>query len=265
MKQKSQRFIIMSKIFEGVLLCSDIDGTMYYNGFVPSNLEALQYFMNEGGLFTFCTGRRAIYAPKEVTPNAPIVGMCGAEVCDASSGTILERWAFGEEWREIAAALHTRTDLAFVQFESEKAHRIPAHDPAVTDFIATFDGPVYKMIFLYKELRQDPELVPPEVRSWCQGRCAVMSNGNDEFEMTAAGRDKANGVRYLKKYTGADLLVCAGDYDGDISMLREADIGYAVDNAAPCVKAAADRVTVHARDGAIAHIIRELEAELRNR
>lgn len=252
----------MAKKFEGVLLCSDIDGTMYYNGFIPSNLDALRYFMDEGGRFTFCTGRRAIYAPKEVTPNAPVVGMCGSEICDPVTGAILERWAFGEEWRELARHLHTRPDLAFVQFESEKAHRIAADDPAISDFIDTFPGPVYKMIFIYKELRRDPELVPPEVRTYCEGKCAVMSNGDDEFEMTAVGRDKAHGVLYLKKRTGARLLVCAGDYDGDISMLKAADIGYAVANAAPSVKAAADRITVHAREGAIARIIRDLDTEL---
>jgi len=252
----------MAKKFDAILLCSDIDGTMYYGGFIPSNLEALQYFMDEGGLFTFCTGRRAIYAPKEITPNVPVVGMCGSEVYDVTTDTVVERWAFGEEWRGLARDFLPREDVGHIQFESEKAHRIATDDPAIHDFIDTFDGPIYKVIFQYKELRKDPELVPPEVRALCGNRCALVSNGADEFEMTVTGKDKGHGVRYLKKRTGARLLVCAGDYDGDISMLREADIGYAVENAAPCVKAAADRITIHARDGAIARIIRDLEAEL---
>ena len=252
----------MAKKFEGVLLCSDIDGTMYHKGFIPSNLEALQYFLDEGGLFTFCTGRRAVYAPTEVQPNVPIVGMCGSEIYDRRTDTILERWSFGEEWRQLARDFLPREDVGHIQFESEVSHRIRTDDPAIHDFIDTFDGRMYKMIFQYKQLRQDPELVPPEVRTVCGNRCAVVSNGNDEFEMTATGMDKGHGVLYLKKHTGARLLICAGDYDGDISMLRAADIGYAVENAAPCVKAAADRITVHVTEGAIAAIIRELEKEL---
>ena len=67
-----------------------------------------------------------------------------------------------------------------------------------------------------------------------------------------------DGTLAVKKRTGAKLLVCAGDFVGDIPMLAAADIGYAVGNAADAVKSAADRVTVHAKDGAIAAIIREL-------
>jgi len=42
-------------------------------------------------------------------------------------------------------------------------------------------------------------------------------------------------------------------------MLKEADIGYAVENAHPAVREAADRVTVHSSKGAIAQIINDLE------
>ena len=41
-----------------------------------------------------------------------------------------------------------------------------------------------------------------------------------------------------------------------------ADIGYAVGNAVPALKAAADRITVDCHDHAIAAVIRELDAEL---
>ena len=41
-------------------------------------------------------------------------------------------------------------------------------------------------------------------------------------------------------------------------MIRDADIGYAVENAADSLKAVADRITVSARDGAIAKIIDDL-------
>lgn len=41
-------------------------------------------------------------------------------------------------------------------------------------------------------------------------------------------------------------------------MLRAADIGYAVANAVPSVKDAADRITVPASESAIARIISEL-------
>ena len=86
----------------------------------------------------------------------------------------------------------------------------------------------------------------------------MTSNGYTTYEMTPLGVDKGTGVLELKKRTDAKCLVCAGDYVGDIPMLAAADIDYAVGNAADAVRSAADRVTVHAKDGAVAAIIREL-------
>ena len=49
-----------------------------------------------------------------------------------------------------------------------------------------------------------------------------------------------------------------GDGENDISMLRVADISYAVGNAVPAVKAVAMRQTIPCGEGAIAQIIQEL-------
>ena len=47
------------KKFEGLLFCTDLDGTLYASdGTVPkANLEAIEYFNKNGGKFTFVTGR----------------------------------------------------------------------------------------------------------------------------------------------------------------------------------------------------------------
>ncbi|MBR4770098.1 MAG: HAD hydrolase family protein, partial [Clostridia bacterium] len=72
--------------------------------------------------------------------------------------------------------------------------------------------------------------------------------------------NKGGAVRFLKERTGADLLVTVGDYENDIPMLKEADIGFAVANAIDEVKAAADRVTkATCAEGAVAEIIGEIE------
>ena len=45
--------------FDGILICTDLDGTLYRNDKTVSkeNREAIEYFKNEGGYFTFITGR----------------------------------------------------------------------------------------------------------------------------------------------------------------------------------------------------------------
>ena len=89
------------------------------------------------------------------------------------------------------------------------------------------------------------------VRSWEKG-----------VEIVNPWDQKGVAALRLKEMLGAKLLVCAGDFENDISMIKAADIGYAVENALPCVKAAADRVTVHCEAHAIAAIIQDLDREL---
>ena len=71
-------------------------------------------------------------------------------------------------------------------------------------------------------------------------------------------------VAKLKELLGAELLITAGDTNGDIPMLRAADIGYAVENATDEVKSAADRITVHAKDAALAKIIADIDEMINN-
>ena len=56
-------------------------------------------------------------------------------------------------------------------------------------------------------------------------------------------------------------VVGIGDWENDLSMIEEADIGYAVANACEELKAAADRITVSVNENAIAKIIDDLDKE----
>ena len=82
------------------------------------------------------------------------------------------------------------------------------------------------------------------------------------LEINTHSGGKGNAVRILRGLLGGEqvihTVVCAGNYENDLSMLEYADIGYAVGNAAEQVKAVADRVTVPATENAIARIIGEL-------
>ena len=69
------------KKYEGILLCTDYDGTLSYKGVPERNLEAIRKFMDEGGLFTIGTGRANYEVSTRdlpVAPNAPMPCMVGA-------------------------------------------------------------------------------------------------------------------------------------------------------------------------------------------
>ena len=78
------------KKFEGILICTDLDGTLLKKDKTVSNenLEAIEYFKSEGGYFTFITGRMPFYVTNifnTVKPNAPIGCVNGGAIYDFSS------------------------------------------------------------------------------------------------------------------------------------------------------------------------------------
>ena len=76
--------------FDGYLICTDLDGTLnLYGKVVESNIEAIEYFKNEGGKFTFITGRMPFYAgdiSNLIKPNAPIGCSNGGGLYDCAIG-----------------------------------------------------------------------------------------------------------------------------------------------------------------------------------
>ena len=73
--------------FDGILICPDLDGTLYKNDKTISdkNRKAIEYFKREGGYFTFITGRLpyySTYAYDSVKPNVPFGCINGGGVYD---------------------------------------------------------------------------------------------------------------------------------------------------------------------------------------
>ena len=75
--------------FDGILICTDLDGTLYRNDKTISreNREAIEYFKREGGYFTFITGRMPYYAQNAfnaVNPNVPFGCINGGGLYDGA-------------------------------------------------------------------------------------------------------------------------------------------------------------------------------------
>lgn len=77
------------------------------------------------------------------------------------------------------------------------------------------------------------------------------------LEVFAPGVSKAEAVFKMKKTAGVERLVVFGDNLNDISMLQAADVGVAVENALPEVKAAADIIIGANHTDAVARFIYE--------
>ena len=73
--------------FDGYLICTDLDGTLLRNNkqISAENLNAIAYFQQEGGIFTFITGRMPFFVDQilaQITPNAPFGCVNGGGLYD---------------------------------------------------------------------------------------------------------------------------------------------------------------------------------------
>ena len=95
-----------------------------------------------------------------------------------------------------------------------------------------------------------PELFP---------ELAVTSSVRNNIELNLASANKGAALEALCRHLGVAMeeTVAFGDGTNDLTMLRAAGLGVAMANAAPEVKAAADRVTDDNEHAGVAKVINE--------
>ena len=247
--------------FDGILLCSDFDGTCAVNGVVPEeNIKAIKYFRENGGLFTFASGRPHGFLESlfgDCKFGAPMICLNGAVIYDIDNKKILgERMLTGLDREKYDRIIREVGNVTYVGlFAGEGPDFIDvANGGRIPDEVF---GKLYKIAFRVDGDEASGYRAKQIISEIMTEHCVERSSSN-YVEVLERASTKAPNTLALKKLVGAHTLVCVGDYENDIEMIRKADIGYAVANAIDSVKAVADRITVSVEEAAMARIIEEL-------
>lgn len=273
--------------FRNILLTSDVDGTFFWNETYtnPRNIERIRYFVENGGLFCFSSGRNhrdifLILPGMEELVNAPCVLCNGCMLFDIHSKTIQNPQYLDEQRSAdlIRSVKRTFPDISFrISFTGgylvAKGDEQIFADPrrhnlvAVSTFadIADFDGKQwFKAVFTgpeprLEEVRRFMQREGGEAFSYCYSSPQIL-------ELLPPGITKAYQLNYLRRQlrqTRPDLqLWCIGDYDNDEEMLRCADVAACPANATDAVKKLCSVQVGHCRDGALADLVDEIEKRL---
>ena len=264
--------------FSDILLTVDYDRTLTGpDSVIPErNLEAIRYFIGNGGAFTVNTGRSVPMTKvfRDIVPvNAPLLLYNGSAAYDPAE----KRLEFcheipldmGQTVRECMALFPDLT----VEVQGLEAHYRFTENPAWDAFslhqqcahgAATPDddlGPFLKFT-LYGEFR-DVTVAdlftgsPEEIRRMDQAEallksrfgsfCEVFRAAPRIIDVHAKGVSKDRSARQLQQKLGWKWLVCVGDAMNDISMLEGADFAYCpadgivadrYENVCPCAQGA---------------------------
>ena len=264
--------------FDGILICTDLDGTLYRNDKTISaeNREAIEYFKREGGLFTFITGRMPYYshdAYNAVKPNVPFGCVNGGGVYDGERGEYV--WT-----RELPSGFLGMVECVDKCF--------PQVGIQVCTFEKTYFSKENKTMEVFRRLTGLPNIVCPyrevnepvakilfvtDVESEMSAVMKTLREHPDAenydfvrsekwlFEILPKGVDKGLALSKLVEHLGADpkRTVGIGDYNNDIGLFKSAAVGIAVSNACKDALDAADFVTVSNEEHAIAQVIYDIE------
>ena len=275
--------------FKGILIVSDIDGTFLGNGsrVVPENIEAIERFKAQGGLFTIASGRMYLNV-KTVVPepakllNAPAIMANGTCLYDFSAEEIIDYAPLDKDLTARALAwvresfptvgIRVSTLTGFVTdrltgFIKKDLAPYPNTVRVITDGVWCPRDEVWlKLVF------RDEAQVLEDVRAGLEKRFpGAFEYGKSAMrylEIQMSGCNKASMLVKLRKLAedklGRKVTVCAcGDYENDLAMLGAADISACPENAIDKVKNIADLCLCHCDKGFIAALIDRLgEKEL---
>ena len=220
--------------FDHVLLASDFDNTLVYtqsaldNGtdippMCPRNREALDYFIQNGGLFAISTGRALPafmdYA-KDVPMSAPCVIANGAAIYDFRANEYLYTAFLGKAiYDHMAEVLARFPTLAFEVYHDDcrihamnpnryiRNHEHLTRSPVqVVERFTDIDLPIIKILF--EEDFPVLDAVRTFILSRPWGREYELIYSNEHLlELTAAGATKGGMILRLASLLGVDMLM----------------------------------------------------------
>ena len=263
--------------FSGLIICSDVDGTLIdENNVVPkSNIEAIEYFRAHGGKFMIATGR----IPKAVTVATGDIpfdfpGIChnGCSVYDFSENAYKETIEIDENAIPVAEEIINFMPTSGVEVMTAQGIYVPKRTPA-TDFHVTFEKvdmvlidricdapkPWFKILFAQNPEETD-KIKDKFLNSFHNENYNLIKTHQFYYEIYNKTASKGAALAKFCKNNGIDLknVIAIGDNENDISMIDVAGIGAAVGNAHDIVKAHADIITCSNEDGAIADLVSRL-------
>ena len=271
-------------IYSDILLTVDFDRTLTApDSTIPlRNLEAMEYFMANGGAFTVNTGRSVPMSLGRLLPeipvNVPLLLYNGSAAYDKAKEQLTLCRPIDLDPQAVIWDVQNRFPDLHVEIQGVDAHYLFRKNPGWEDYCShngcpwkyaqpgEVPGPFLKFS-LYGEFRENTvasmyEGTDEELALFTQAIAYIEACYGDKVDVFRAcariadvhakGCSKLNAARQLQQVLGRNILVCVGDAENDLSMLEGADFAYC-----PADGVVADRFenVCACAEGAVADVI----------
>ncbi len=244
-------------MFDDILLTVDYDRTLTGpDSVIPQrNLDAIRYFMENGGTFTLNTGRSVgtLGALVEVIPvNAPFLLYNGSAAYDHKTGELSQMQIIDLPVWETLAQVHGAFPELNLEIQGTRTHYLYDCPKSYEDFYDGIGwpretavpgsdiGPFMKFALFgtardhtvgqYFSGTEEEIRLMDEAEKWINERYGhvveVFRPAPRIIDVHAKGVSKLNCARLLQKELDKKILVCVGDAENDLTMLRGADYAF---------------------------------------
>ena len=251
------------------MIVTDLDGTFYNSehDFQEKNMYAVEYFKENGGLFTVASGRvpsslqDRMDAFKKLT-NVPAI-LCNGGFCyDFSNGA---------DFFKIEVDRKKATNIIRSVKENFTVDRIRAcvqgEEITVTDISATDAFVGWTRVSFDDSSNENLNCIRSMIEKQYSNDFSFMFAGPEIFEFQDRTATKGQGLDRLRQKLISDgkatkdlKIYAVGDYENDLDLLYYADVACCPENAMNTVKKASKVHLCHCNDGAIADLISRIEA-----
>ena len=281
-------------LFDQVLLTVDYDRTLTApDSTIPErNLEAIRYFMENGGAFTVNTGRSLPMTKvfqNKVPVNAPLLLYNGSLSYDLKKKQIINLVPIQLNQAQTIRHIMNRFPDLIVEIQGLDAHyifeenslwdeftdsnyciwahaqpeddlgpfiKLALYSPMTDSRLASFYEGTAEELARFDEVEL---LLRQELGEYCE----VFRAAPKILDVHAKGVSKAKAARMLQKHLGKEILVCVGDGENDLSMLQDADFAFSPSDA---IVAARFPNVCPCGEGAVADVIyKKIPEILKNR
>ena len=271
----------MAKKFENIFIAIDLDGTFFGSKthLVDRNLDRIKYFCENGGRFTFATGRLPLFIRRPITNPESIVNfpaVMGNGTClfdyqnqialeehflDSSLIAEVEDFLIKETGFEAAIRATYAEGVVFSTLENAALRREFEFFPEYVERVVASSAKDWGKYNLYKaNIRGNVDVIQemyPRIKACFGDMFTVTTSANTMIELMPRGISKASMLADIKeRMLDKNTVLCTvGDYDNDLEMHSIADLAVCPSNANEAVKSVCKLQLCSNDDGVIGDLI----------
>lgn len=271
------------------LICIDMDGTLLNDKKIISerNHKAIRLASGKGVRIAVCTGRiftSADFFSELLGVKSPVIASNGAYIREKDRDEVVYKQTLGAEKCKKLLSVFKQYDiyphyytsdtiftekLIFSSAFYEQINKTLPKDKQIKIMLVDDWDEVFhkyeKEIFKGIAVHQNVERIQnAKIFLKAMDEFEVVSSNFDNFEVMNKGVSKGSAVKILANYYGinSEQVICIGDSENDLSMIKFAGLGVAMGNAAEAVKEAAKYITDTNNCDGVAKVIEKFVLEV---